>query len=54
VVRARGPAIGSWSFAKSQKVVDLRCDPRATLLLETAETYDPSRGVSLECDAEIS
>jgi PPOX class probable F420-dependent enzyme len=34
--------------AKSQKVVNLRRDPRLTCLLEAGETYDALRGVSLE------
>jgi PPOX class probable F420-dependent enzyme len=34
--------------AKSQKVVNLRRDPRLSCLVEDGETYDALRGVSLE------
>ncbi len=34
--------------AKSQKVVNLRRDPRMSLLVEAGHTYDQLRGVSLE------
>jgi PPOX class probable F420-dependent enzyme len=34
--------------AKSQKVQNLRRDPRITVLLEDGQTYDTLRGVSLE------
>jgi PPOX class probable F420-dependent enzyme len=40
--------------ARSQKVVNLRRDPRITVLLEDGLTYDTLRGVSLEGRAEIS
>ncbi|MCG5433693.1 PPOX class F420-dependent oxidoreductase [Mycobacterium sp. MYCO198283] len=39
--------------AKSQKVVNLRRDPRITFLLEDGQTYDTLRGVSFEGTAEI-
>ncbi|GAA4878254.1 PPOX class F420-dependent oxidoreductase [Saccharopolyspora cebuensis] len=48
-----GPRIEVWSFGKSQKTVNLRRDPRATLLLEAGESYDQLRGVSLECSVEV-
>src|SRR3954447_15466472 len=34
--------------AKSQKVVNLRRDPRLSFLVESGHTYDQLRGVSLE------
>jgi len=34
--------------AKSQKVVNLRRDPRMSFLVETGHTYDQLRGVALE------
>ena len=34
--------------AKSQKVVNLRRDPRMSFLVEAGHTYDQLRGVSLE------
>jgi PPOX class probable F420-dependent enzyme len=39
--------------AKSQKVVNLRRDPRLSCLVEAGETYDALRGVSLEGRAVI-
>ena len=39
--------------AKSQKVVNLRRDPRISCLLEAGHTYDTLRGVELEGTAEI-
>ncbi|MEV6065587.1 PPOX class F420-dependent oxidoreductase [Nocardia sp. NPDC052001] len=39
--------------AKSQKAVNLRRDPRVTVLLEAGDTYDQLRGVSIEGRAEI-
>ncbi|MGW0353579.1 pyridoxamine 5'-phosphate oxidase family protein [Nocardia nova] len=38
---------------KSQKAVNLRRDPRVTVLVEAGETYDQLRGVSIEGRAEI-
>lgn len=48
-----GPVIEVWSFGKAQKTLNLRRDPRATLLFETGDSYDQLRGVSLECDVEL-
>ncbi|MCZ4274319.1 pyridoxamine 5'-phosphate oxidase family protein [Rhodococcoides yunnanense] len=39
--------------AKSQKAVNLRRDPRLTVLIEDGHTYDALRGVSIEGHAEI-
>jgi PPOX class probable F420-dependent enzyme len=39
--------------AKSQKAVNLKRDPRITVLIEDGETYDSLRGVSIEGTAEI-
>jgi len=36
------------SKAKAQKVVNVRRDPRMSVLVETGHTYDQLRGVSLE------
>ncbi|MBF6243255.1 PPOX class F420-dependent oxidoreductase [Nocardia elegans] len=38
---------------KSQKAVNLRRDPRVTVLVEAGDTYDQLRGVSIEGRAEI-
>lgn len=39
--------------AKAQKAVNLRRDPRATVLLEDGLTYDTLRGVSMEGTCEV-
>lgn len=36
-----------WTYAKSQKVTNLRRDPRLTVLVETGDSYDQLRGVSI-------
>ncbi len=41
------------SFRKSQKVRNLERDPRATLLVESGETYAELRSVIAYCQAEI-
>ncbi|MDG2004881.1 MAG: pyridoxamine 5'-phosphate oxidase family protein [Novosphingobium sp.] len=41
------------SFRKSQKVRNLERDPRATLLVESGETYDDLKSVIAYADAEI-
>ena len=39
--------------AKAQKALNLRRDPRATVLIEDGLTYDTLRGVSMEGTAEV-
>ena len=46
-------AVAFETKAKSQKVRNLRRDPRLTCLVETGETYDELRGVSLVGTGEI-
>lgn len=57
-------AVGMWygfldgdiameSKAKAQKVLNLRRDPRVTVLIETGDTYEQLRGVSLIGTGEI-
>ncbi len=41
------------TFTKSQKVVNLKRDPRIALLLESGEAYDQLRGVSINASAEL-
>ena len=36
-----------WTYAKSQKVVNVRRDPRATVLVATGEKYEELKGVSV-------
>ncbi|MFM8598437.1 MAG: pyridoxamine 5'-phosphate oxidase family protein [Mycobacterium sp.] len=40
--------------AKSQKVINIRRDPRVSFLIEDGVTYDSLRGVSFEGTAEIT
>jgi hypothetical protein len=48
---AEGPArVWAWTYAASQKVRNLERDRRATLQVETGESYDQLRGVMLECE----
>jgi PPOX class probable F420-dependent enzyme len=42
-----------WTYAASQKVVNLERDPYATLLVEAGESYAELRGVMLKVEAEI-
>ena len=47
-------ALCFWTFAKSQKVVNLRRDNRITCLLEDGDVYANLRGVELIARAQIS
>jgi PPOX class probable F420-dependent enzyme len=42
-----------WTYGKSQKVVNLRRDPRVTVLVATGDVYEELRGVSISGTAEI-
>jgi PPOX class probable F420-dependent enzyme len=42
------------TYAKSQKVLNLRRDPRITCLVEDGDTYETLRGVELVGTAEVS
>ena len=42
-----------WTYRASQKVVNLRRDPRATLQIEAGESYELLRGVMFEADVEL-
>ncbi len=46
-------AISFWTYAKSQKVVNLARDPRMTLLVEAGVEYSQLRGVSMRGVATI-
>ncbi len=41
------------TFTKSQKVVNLKRDPRIAVLVESGEAYDELRGVSINATAEL-
>lgn len=49
----RGDVIETWTFTKSQKAANLRRLPQATILVETGDSYEKLRGVSMECDVEL-
>jgi general stress protein 26 len=49
----RGADIWAWTYAKSQKVRNLERDPRATLQIETGDSYDQLRGVMFEATTHI-
>lgn len=42
-----------WTYGRSQKVLNLRRDPRLTCLVEAGHSYDTLRGVELVGRAEI-
>ncbi|MEE8422058.1 MAG: TIGR03618 family F420-dependent PPOX class oxidoreductase [Dehalococcoidia bacterium] len=42
------------TYAKSQKVRNLRRDPRITVLLEEGTAYNEVRGVAIEGEAEVT
>jgi hypothetical protein len=50
---ADAPQVWAWTFAKSQKAVNLGRDACATLQVEAGESYDQLRGVMLECDVVV-
>lgn len=39
--------VAFWTFGKSQKIVNLRRDPKITGLVESGDTYETLRGVEL-------
>jgi PPOX class probable F420-dependent enzyme len=49
----RGGTLWAWTYAKSQKTKNLERDPRATLQVETGETYDQLRGLMLRTEAVL-
>ncbi len=42
-----------WTYAKSQKVLNLERDPRASVLVETGREYGELRGMMIEAKAEL-
>lgn len=46
--------VAFWTYAKSQKAMNLRRDPRLACLVEAGERYDELRGVQLRGHATIS
>ena len=50
--RHRGE-ITFWTYAKSQKVVNVRRDPRLTVMVESGEKYEELKGVTIYGNARI-
>jgi PPOX class probable F420-dependent enzyme len=48
-----GDDVCFWTYGKSQKVVNVRRDPRLSVLVATGEVYEELRGVSIIGHAEI-
>ena len=46
--------VAFWTYAKSQKTVNLRRDPRLACLVEAGEQYNELRGVQIKGHAVIS
>lgn len=42
-----------WTFGKSQKVMNLRRDPKISALVETGDSYNELRGVEVQGTAEL-
>lgn len=49
----RDGELAFWTYAKSQKIVNLQRDPRLSVLVATGDRYDELRGVSITGRAEI-
>ena len=45
--------IAFWTYAKAQKAVNLRRDPRLTCLVEAGDSYSELRGVQVKGTAEL-
>src|SRR4029453_5741337 len=45
--------IAFWTYGKSQKIMNLRRDPRLTVLVATGEVYEQLKGVSIQGQAEL-
>ncbi len=45
--------IAWWTYARSQKVLNLRRDPRLSVLVESGDDYDQLRGVSMQGTARL-
>jgi PPOX class probable F420-dependent enzyme len=49
----RDGEVAFWTYAKSQKIVNLRRDPRLTVLVATGDRYEELKGVSIVGRAEL-
>ena len=48
-----GDTLLAWTYAASQKAKNLRRDPRATLQIESGDSYEELRGVMFEADTDL-
>ena len=48
-----GGEIAFWTYAKSQKVVNVRRDPRLTVMVESGDKYEELKGVTIYGTARI-
>lgn len=48
-----GDDLTFWTFAKSQKIVNLRRDPKMTGLVESGESYNELKGIELVGTGEV-
>ena len=49
----RDGEVAFWTYAKSQKIINLQRDPRLSVLVATGERYEQLKGVSIAGEAEI-
>jgi len=49
----RDGEVAFWTYGKSQKIINLRRDPRLSVLVATGEVYEQLKGVSIQGQAEI-
>ena len=49
----RDGAIVLETFTKSQKIVNLKRNPKMAVLLEDGDSYEELRGVSINCEADL-
>lgn len=49
----RDDGLWMWTYAKSQKIQNLRRNPRVGVLVEAGEEYAALRGVLIQADAEL-
>lgn len=49
----RSDHIAMWAYTKSQKIVNLRRDRRAALLVESGDVYDELKGVAVRAEARL-
>jgi PPOX class probable F420-dependent enzyme len=49
----QGGDVAFWTYAKSQKIINLRRDPRIAVLVATGEKYEELKGVSINGRAEL-